>query len=308
MSRKGWLLFITLCVIWGLPYLFIRIAVRELPPPALVFLRTAPAALLLLPFALRRGGVRRLLRAWRWVLLYTAVELCIPWLLLAHAEQRISSSLAGLLIATVPLIGAVLYRAFGVADHFDARRLTGLFIGFAGVAALVGLDIAHSDVLGIVEVVLVAFCYATGPLVISRKLADLPAIGVITASLVVTAVLYAPAGLATMPSSLSAETIGSVAVLSVVCTVLAFLVFFALIREVGPSRSVVFTYVNPLVAVLLGVIILGEPLTLGIAVGMPLILVGSVLGTTPAPAKPGATPEWRLSDAATDPSASPPTP
>jgi drug/metabolite transporter (DMT)-like permease len=282
VSRKGWLLFITLCVVWGLPYLFIRVAVRELPPPALVLLRTAPAALLLLPFALRRGEVRRLLRSWPWVLAYTAVELCIPWLLLAHAEERISSSLAGLLIATVPLIGAILYRAFGVADHFDARRLTGLIIGFAGVAALVGLDIAHSDVFGIVEVVLVALCYATGPLVISRKLADLPAIGVITASLVVTAVLYAPAGIATMPSSLSTETIGSVAVLAVLCTVVAFLVFFALIREVGPSRTTVITYVNPLVAVLLGVALLSEPFTLGIAVGMPLILVGSVLGTAPS--------------------------
>lgn len=282
MSRKGWLLFISLCVIWGLPYLFIRVAVRELPPPALVFLRTAPAALLLLPFALRRGELRQILRSWPWVLLYTAVELCIPWLLLSHAEERISSSLAGLLIAMVPLIGAVLYRAFGVADHFDARRLTGLFIGFAGVAALVGLDIASSDVLGIAETVAVAFFYATGPLVISRKLTHLPAIGVITASLVVTAVLYSPAGIATMPSSLSAETIGSVAVLSVVCTVVAFLVFFALIREVGPSRSTVITYVNPLVAVMLGVALLGEPLTLGIAVGMPLILVGSVLATMPS--------------------------
>ena len=282
MSRKGWLLIISLCVIWGLPYLFIRVAVRELPPPALVFLRTAPAALLLLPFALRRGELRRILRSWPWVLVYTAVELCIPWLLLSHAEERISSSLAGLLIAMVPLIGAVLYRAFGVADRFDARRFAGLFIGFAGVAALVGLDIARSDVLGIAETIGVAFCYATGPLVISRKLAHLPAIGVITASLVVTAVLYSPAGIATMPSSLSAETIGSVAVLSLVCTVVAFLVFFALIREVGPSRSTVITYVNPLVAVLLGVALLGEPFTLGIAVGMPLILVGSVLGTMPS--------------------------
>ena len=282
MSRKGWLLFISLCVIWGLPYLFIRVAVRELPPPALVFLRTAPAALLLLPFALRRGELKRVLRSWPWVLLYTAVELCVPWLLLSHAEERISSSLAGLLIAMVPLIGAVLYRAFGVAERFDARRFAGLFIGFAGVAALVGLDIARSDVLGIAETIGVAFCYATGPLVISRKLADLPAMGVITASLVVTAVLYSPAGIATMPSSLSAETIGSVAVLSVVCTVVAFLVFFALIREVGPSRSTVITYVNPLVAVLLGVALLGEPFTLGIAVGMPLILVGSVLGTMPS--------------------------
>ncbi len=291
VSRKGWLLFIALCVIWGVPYLFIRIAVRELPPPALVFLRTAPAALLLLPFALRRGEVRRLLRSWPWVLAYTAVELCVPWLLLAHAEQRISSSLAGLLIATVPLIGAILYRAFGVADHFDARRLTGLIVGFAGVAALVGLDIAHSDVLGIVEVVIVALCYASGPLIISLRLDDLPAIGVITASLVVTAVLYAPAGIATMPSSLSAETIGSVAVLSVLCTVVAFLVFFALIREVGPSRTTVITYVNPMVAVLLGVALLSEPFTLGIAVGMPLILVGSLLGTAPSlrPAEAEAT-------------------
>lgn len=282
MSRKGWLLFIALCVIWGLPYLFIRIAVRELSPPALVFLRTAPAALLLLPFALRRGGLGELLRSWPWVLLYTAVELCIPWLLLSHAEERISSSLAGLLIATVPLMGAVLYRAFGVADHFDARRLTGLFVGFAGVAALVGLDISGSDALGIGETIAVAFCYACGPLVISRRLDHLPAIGVITASLLVTAALYAAPGVLTMPSSLSAETIASVAVLSVVCTVVAFLLFFALIREVGPARTTVITYVNPLVAVLLGVALLSEPFTLGIAVGMPLILAGSVLATMPS--------------------------
>jgi len=280
VSRKGWLLFISLCVIWGIPYLFIRVAVRELPPPALVFLRTAPAALLLLPFALRGGELRRVLRSWPWVLLYTGLELCIPWLLLAHAEQRISSSLAGLLIATVPLIGAVAYRAFGVADHFDARRLLGLFVGFAGVAALVGLDITHSDALGVAETVVVAFCYAMGPLVISRRLAHLPAIGVITASLVVTALLYAPAGMVTMPAALSAQTVASVAVLALVCTVAAFLLFFALIREVGPSRTTVITYVNPLVAVLLGVALLSEPFTPGIAVGMPLILVGSVLATS----------------------------
>ncbi len=294
VSRKGWLLFISLCVIWGVPYLFIRVAVRELPPPALVFLRTAPAALLLLPFALRRGELRRVLRSWPWVLVYTLVELCIPWLLLSHAEERISSSLAGLLIATVPLIAAVLYRAFGVADHFDARRLTGLLVGFAGVAALVGLDIASSDVLGIAETIGVALCYATGPIVISRRLADLPAIGVITASLVVTAVVYTPAGITTMPASLSAETIGSVAVLAVVCTVVAFLLFFALIREVGPSRTTVITYVNPLVAVLLGVALLGEPFTLGIAVGMPLILVGSLLATARAPRPAGTAPQDEL--------------
>ncbi len=307
MSRKGWLLFIALCVIWGIPYLFIRIAVRELPPPALVFVRTAPAALLLIPFALRQGGLRSILARWRWLLVYTVLELCVPWLLLAHAEERISSSTAGLLVATVPLIGAVLYWAAGVADPLDVRRLVGLIIGFTGVAALVGIDIGGNDPLAFVEMGIVAFCYATGPLVISRWLTDLPAIGVIAASLALTALLYAPAGIATMPSSVSAETVGSVAMLSLVSTALAFLLFFALIREVGPARSTVITYINPLVAVLLGVAFLSEPFTLGIAVGMPLILLGSVLGTAPS-LRNRASPGERPSSEPSGPPAAPPAP
>ena len=312
MSRTGWLLFIALCVIWGIPYLLIRVAVRELPPPAMVFLRTAPAALLLVPLALHRGELRPLLARWRWVAGYTVIEIALPWLLLSHAEQRISSSLAGLVVAAVPLIGAVLYRAVGAGEHFDARRLTGLFIGFAGVAALVGIDMTATDPLAIAEMLIVALCYASGPLIISRPLAGLPALGVITASLALTAALYAPAGLLTMPASLSAQTVGAVAILSLVCTVLAFLLFFALIREVGPSRSTLITYVNPLVAVLLGVVLLSEPFTLGIAVGMPLILLGSVLGTAPslrkASARSSERPEGGATDPATDQAASPPTP
>jgi drug/metabolite transporter (DMT)-like permease len=308
VSRKGWLLFVSLCVIWGIPYLLIRVAVRELPPPALVFLRTAPAALLLVPLALHRGELRPLIARWRWVVAYTTVELAVPWLLLSHAEERLSSSLAGLLVAAVPLIAAVLYRAVGAGEHFDARRLTGLFIGFAGVAALVGIDMTGSDPLAIAEVLLVALCYASGPLIISRRLAGLPALGVIAASLALTAVGYAPAGLLSMPASVSAQTVGAVATLALVCTVLAFILFFALIREVGPSRSTVITYVNPLVAVLLGVVLLSEPLTLGIAVGMPLILVGSVLGTAPALKRVGPTSGGRAVDPATAPPASPPTP
>ncbi len=308
VSRKGWLLFIALCVIWGIPYLLIRVAVRELPPPTLVFLRTAPAALLLTPLALHRGELRPLLAHWRWVVAYTLVELAVPWLLLSHAEQRLSSSLAGLMVAAVPLIAVVLYRAVGAGEHLDARRLAGLLIGFAGVAALVGIDTGATDPLAIAEMLVVALGYAAGPLIISRRLAGLPTLGVITASLALTAVGYAPAGLLSMPASISAETVGAVAVLAIVCTVIAFLVFFALIREVGPSRSTVITYVNPLVAVLLGVVLLGEPFTLGIAVGMPLILVGSLLGTAPSLRKPGATSEARTGEPADDPAASPPTP
>ncbi|HSL95204.1 MAG TPA: DMT family transporter [Thermoleophilia bacterium] len=282
MSRKGWALFIALCVIWGIPYLLIRVAVEELSPPALVFFRTAVAAVVLLPLALRRGQMRGLWPHWRWILAYTMVELAVPWLLLSHAEQRLSSSMAGLIVASVPLIAVIVYRAFGVLDHVDARRLIGLLVGFAGVAALVGLDFGARDGLAMAEVGLVALCYAVGPLIISRRLADLPSLGVVAASLVITSVLYAPWALATLPESVSAQTVGAVATLSLVCTALAFVLFFALIYEVGPARSTVITYINPLVAVLLGVWLLAEPFTLGIAVGLPLILLGSVLGTAPA--------------------------
>ncbi len=282
MSRRGWVLFIALCFIWGIPYLLIRVAVRELSAPELVFLRTAPAALLLAPFAFRRGGLPPLLARWRWIVAYTVVELALPWLLLSHAEQRISSSLAGLLVASVPLIAVLVYRAAGVAEHVDARRLTGLVVGFAGVAALVGLDIGESDPWAMAEVLGVAVCYAVGPLIVSRRLQGLSSLGVVAASLVLTAAIYAAPGLLDLPRSLSGEVVGAVATLALVCTLLAFVLFFALIREVGPARSTVITYVNPLVAVLLGVALLGEPFTAGIAVGMPLILAGSVLGTAPS--------------------------
>jgi len=282
VSRRGWLLFTALCVIWGIPYMFTRIAVREIAPPTLVFLRTLPAALLLMPFALHRRELRPLLAHWRWIVVYTAAELALPWLLLSHAQQRISSSLTGLLVASVPLIAAVLYGRAGGADVYDWRRRAGLIMGFAGVAALVGIDVGSSDPLAVVEVAAVALCFATGPYVVSRHLADVPILGVITASLLLNALIYAPAVALWPPASLSWETVAAVLVLSLVCTALAFTLFFNLVREVGPSRTTIVTYVNPLVAVLLGVMVLSEPFTLGIAVGMPLVLIGSALATAPS--------------------------
>lgn len=281
MSRRGWLLFIALCFIWGVPYLLIRVAVRELSPPGLILLRTGPAALLLLPFALREGGLGTVLAHWRWVLAYTAAEVAVPWLLLFHAEERLASSLAGLLVATVPLIGAVLYRLTGTEAALGARRVAGLLLGFAGVAALMGLDVGGGEVegLAVLEMLGVALCYAVGPLVVARRLQGVPGYGVVTVSLAVTALAYLPAGLLTWPEQVSAQTAAATAVLAVACTAVAFVLFFALVREAGPSRTTVITYVNPLVAVLLGVLLLDEPLTAGMVVGTPLILAGSVLGT-----------------------------
>ena len=269
-----------MAIIWGIPYLFIKIAVGELTPVALVFFRTALGAIILLPIAATTGGLRPLLPYWRWVLAYTVVEVSLPWFLLADAERRLSSSLTGLLIAAVPLIGALIIWLTRGDDRLDARRVAGLVIGLAGVAALVGLDVSYRDLGAVGEVGLVAVGYATGPIIVARRLPSIPAMGVVAASLVLTAIGYAPLALGQLPAGLpSAQVLLAVGVLAVVCTALAFLLFFALIAEVGPVRSTVITYFNPAVALLLGVVLLREPFTIGAVIGFSLILAGSLLAT-----------------------------
>lgn len=274
--------------IWGIPYLFIKIAVAELTPASLVFLRCAIGAALLLPIAAARNDLKPLLPHWKWIAVYTVVEVAAPWFLLSDAERRISSSLSGLLIALVPSIGAILAWATGSDDRLDARRIAGLGLGFLGVVALVGLDVSAGDIGAVAEVALVALGYALGALIIARKLSGLPLFGVVAASLTLTLIAYAPVGMAQLPSALpSLQVIVAVVVLGVVCTALAFLIFLPLIAEVGAARATVITYVNPAVALALGVAFLHEPLTFGIVAGFVLIVLGSVLATRrSAPAKP----------------------
>ena len=297
MTRRGWALFAAMAVIWGIPYLLIKIAVGELTPAGLVLLRTALGAALLLPIAATRGWLTPLLPYWRGVIAYTVVEVSLPWFLLSDAERRLSSSLTGLLIAAVPLIGAVLQRLTRGDERMDPGRLAGLMVGLAGVAVLVGLNVSFKDLGAVGEVGLVAIGYATGPLIIARRLPRLPAVGVVAASLTLTAIAYAPLALPQLPRTLpSARVLLAVGILGVVCTALAFLLFFALIGEVGPVRATVITYFNPAVALLLGVTLLNEPLTVGAVVGFGLILVGSVLATRRSSG---------LAGAATSPSSNP---
>ncbi|HTR33868.1 MAG TPA: EamA family transporter [Gaiellaceae bacterium] len=284
MSRRGALLFAAMCVIWGVPYLMIRVAVRELAPVTLVFLRTGLAALILIPFALYRGDLRPLRAFWAPLLAYSVVEVAIPWVLLARAETKLTSSLTGLLIAAVPLVGAVVVGLTGDRERQGRRRWLGLLVGLAGVAALVGLDVSQVNGVALIEVFLVAVCYAVGPIILSRTLAGAPALGVVAASLVISAVIYLPLAAARVPSSEpSAHVVWSVVGLAVICTALAFLVFFALIGEVGPVRATVITYVNPAVAAVVGVAVLGEHVSAGMLVGFALILAGSVLATGRGP-------------------------
>ena len=277
-------------VIWGIPYLMIRVAVRDFSPGTLVFARTFPATLLLLPLALRRDALAAVLRQWRVVAIYTVIELGIPWLLLARAEQHLSSSLSSLLVATVPSVGLLANRATGQADHIDRRRLAGLAVGLAGVAVLVGIDVRGTSLPAAGEMLIVVVGYAVGPIIINRRLADLPSVGVVTVSLGMAAIVYSPWALTHLPHHVTASVVASVIGLTVICTALAFVLFFALIAEIGPSRATVITYINPAVAVLLGVAVLGEPFGVGIAVGFPLVLIGSVLATAPASAGPVESP------------------
>jgi drug/metabolite transporter (DMT)-like permease len=281
MTRRGWALFVTVGVLWGLPYLLIRVSMREVTPAFLVFVRTGGGALLLAPFAVRQGAIAALLARWKPLVALTLVELAVPWFFLFNAEKKISSSMAGLLVAAVPIAGAVIARVTGT-DRLDGRRAAGLVLGVAGVAALVGFDVRGSDLLAASSLLLVIVGYALGPWILHRYLSDLPGPTVITAALALCAVIYAPVAFVQRPQhALSASVLASMTGLTVVCTAVTFVAFFALIGEVGPMRSTVVTYVNPAVAVLLGVTVLGEPFGVVTAVGFVLVLAGSFLATRP---------------------------
>jgi len=284
MSRRGWVLFAAMCVIWGIPYLLIKVAVDELSPAMLVFARTAIAALLLLPIAAMRRELRPLLPYWAPLLAFAAIEIALPWLLLGVAEQSISSSLTALLIAGVPLVGAVIARTTGARERLGVQSGVGLLLGLAGVAAIVGLNLEGGP-LPIAAMGVVAICYAIGPVILQRYLAGVPALGVIATALGMTALVYLPIAAFSVPEAMpSVNVVGSVLGLAVVCTAIAFLLFFALIAEVGPVRATVITYVNPAVAAVLGVVILDEHFTVGMGVGFVLVLAGSVLATRPSAA------------------------
>jgi drug/metabolite transporter (DMT)-like permease len=292
VSRRGWVMFAAMSVIWGIPYLLIKVAVGGVPVPVLVLCRVGIGAALLLPIAIRRRQLAALLPHWRWLALFACVEIVVPWLLLSEAETRLSSSMSGLLIASVPILVAVLGRLTGGTDRLTPVRWAGLLIGLAGVGLLIGPGTPGGDLGAVGEVLLVALCYAIGPLIASRRLGDLPPLAMTAACLAFASVIYAPLAALTWPSRVpSGHVLAALAGLAVICTALAFVIFFALIAEVGPARASVITYINPAIAVTGGVWLLGERLTVIMVVAFALILGGSVLATRPGQRKGLPAPE-----------------
>jgi drug/metabolite transporter (DMT)-like permease len=288
MTARGWFLFALMGVVWGIPYLMIKVAVdAPLSPSVVVFTRCALGAVLLLPFALRQGGLPRTVRAhWKPMLAFACIEIIGPWWTLTDAERHLSSSTAGLLIAGVPIVGVALARFFGDTERLGVRRASGLALGLAGVGVLTVPHLTGGDARSLAEVLLTVLGYATAPLIAARYLKDVPSLHLTAPCLALAALVYAPAAAVTRPSAVpSPQILAALAGLGVICTAVAFVAFLELIREVGPTRATVFTYVNPAVAVAAGALFLDEELTAGIAVAFALILAGSVLATAAGPAK-----------------------
>lgn len=303
MTRRGWWLFAAVAVLWGLPYLFIRVAVQaEIAPVVVVWLRTGGAALVLLPLALHRGALRGLTARWRSILVLTLVQVTAPFMLITYGEQHVSSSLAGLLVAAEPLFVVLLVAALvrarrdrrpaqdhvggPVGDRVDGPRAIGLVLGMLGVAALLGVDVggAGPQLLGAAFVLLAALSYAAGALLIRRLISDTNPVGVITAVLAANTVLLTPAALPALPERVpSATVVASLAALALLCTAAAFVAYFALIVEAGPARGTVVFYATPVVTVAAGALVLDEPLTAGTLLGLFLIVAGSWLATSGLP-------------------------
>jgi drug/metabolite transporter (DMT)-like permease len=282
MSARAWGLFAAVSVIWGMPYLFIKVAVDEISPSMVAWSRLAIAAAVLLPVAWKLGALRGLGERWRILTIFAAVEMAVPWPLLGFGEVHVSSSLAAILIAAVPLFVALLAMRFDHSERPTPTRLLGLLIGLGGVVALVGIDIGGKgdELLGALAILVVAFLYAIGPMIVKRRLSDVDPLGPVAASLGIATLLVTPLAVASWPASApSGDTVASIVVLGLVCSAAGFLFFFRLIAEVGPARATVITYINPVVALALGVAVLDESVTTGVVVGLLLILAGSWLST-----------------------------
>jgi len=272
-----------MAMIWGIPYFLIRVAVKEFEPAVVVFGRTLFAAVALVILARRAGAVRAALARWPYVLAFALMEMAIPWILLTTAEQHLASGLTALIIASVPIVGTIVAYLLGDRAALSVVRLVGIACGLGGVALLVGRDLSsnHAPPLwSIIEVLIVCVCYASAPFLADRRLADVPSVGVIAVSLTIVTIIYAPIAAFSLPSHAPRATaVMAVLGLAVVCTGLAFIVFFRLIEEVGPARAGLITFANPVVAIALGAVFLDELITVATVCGFVLVIAGCWLAT-----------------------------
>lgn len=283
MSRRAYFHFAVSGLFWGIPYLLMKVAVRDLEPAVIVCGRVLIGAAILIPLAIHQKVLMDAIRGWRYVLPYAIFEMMIPWILITNAEKKISSGLAGLLVATVPIWSTIFASLAGDKTVWHSKRLVGIAVGFAGLVGLVGYEsiFGETDIISILMMLVAAISYSFAVNMISIKLPDVSGIAINGVAMFITAVAYAPLMIMQWPAAgtVSSESALSLLALGIFCTALAFISFFIVMKEIGPARASIGTYVNTAVAVVLGVIILSEPLTLGIIIGLPLVMIGSFLAS-----------------------------
>ena len=278
MSRRNWFLFIFVGFLWGIPYLLIKVAVDELSPAVIVFSRVAIGSLILIPMAMRLGSLMPAIKAWRYVIPYAIGEMVGPWFLITAAEEKMSSGLAGLLVATVPIWATLIASMHGDKTVWQSKRLIGIFIGFIGIVLVVGIESfsGRQSIVAIFMILVAAIGYAWAVTMVTTKIPNIEPISINAVAMVFTMIVYLPFFILHAPEKTpSIEALGSVIILGIFPTALAFILFFQLIKDIGTARGSLVTYLNTAFAVLLGVVILSEPFTLGIAIGLPLVLIGS---------------------------------
>ena len=278
MSRRNWFLFFFVGFIWGIPYLLIKVAVEDLSPPVIVFARVAIGAAILIPIAVKHGSLMPAIRAWKYVIPYAIGEMIGPWFLITAAEQKMTSGLTGLLVATVPIWTTILASLHGDKTVWHHKRLLGILIGFIGIILVVGIESfsGRQSIVAIAMVLIASIGYSWAVTMITAKVPHIEPISINGVAMVFTAIVYLPFVFLNAPEHMpSAKVLGSVLVLGLFPTAMAFILFFQLIKDIGTARGSLVTYLNTAFAVVLGVIILREPFTLGIALGLPLVLIGS---------------------------------
>lgn len=281
MSRKSLVYFGLVGFLWGIPYLLMKVAVEDFPPAAVVAGRTLIGAAILIPIAIYRKTFKGAVLGFKFVALYAVMEMIGPWILITTAEQHISTGLTGLLVSTVPIFATIITSLRGDHSVWEIKRIFGIVIGFIGLIAVVGIESlsGNSDPVAIAMVVIASVGYAYAVIMVTSNLPLVDGIAINGVAMALTCLFWTPVAIAQWPESISIKSVGALIGLGVFCTAIAFILFFTLLKDIGPARGSLVTYLNTAIAVVLGVIILREPLTIGIVVGLPLVLVGSYLAS-----------------------------
>jgi drug/metabolite transporter (DMT)-like permease len=278
MSRKGWALFALVGVLWGVPYLFMKVAVDELATPVIVFARLFIGAVVLIPLALSQKAIRSALPFWPYIALYAILEMVIPWSLITNAQKDLSSGVVALLVATVPIWATLFAHHTGDSTAAHRTRIFGIAIGLVGIAFLVGFETLNDvgNIRALVQVLIASVSYAYAVNMITRKAPGVSGIAINGLAMLLSTLIFAPFALTHLPTEApSSNAVLATIGLGVICTAFAFWVFFLVLDEIGAARASLVVYPNTAVAVILGIFFLDEKITLAIGIGLPLVLIGS---------------------------------